>query len=309
MTPFPDRLREAVARRRTPALVGIDPDWPLLPEELRAAAVAEHGETLSAVGAAYRFFGGAILDAVADLVPAVKFQSAFFEAAGLPGMAALAALLADARSRGLVAILDAKRNDIGNTAAAYAAASIGAAPLGTALGFPADALTVTPYLGAEGVTPFLAAAKQFGTGIFVLVRTSNPGAGLLQDLVAAGQPLYQTVADWVEAWAADGVGASGYGFAGAVVGATVPAQLAEARRRMPHAYLLVPGYGAQGGGAADTAPAFAADGHGALVNSSRGVIFAQRLPAFAALGWKDAIRAAARAMIADLAAGTPAGRL
>ncbi len=309
MMSFPDRLHAAIARRRTPALVGVDPDWPLLPVELRTAATAEHGETLAAVGAAYRSFGVAVLDAVADLVPAVKFQSAFFEAAGLPGLATLAALLADARSRGLITILDAKRNDIGNTAGAYAAASIGAAPLGAEPGFGADALTVTPYLGAEGVTPFLAAAKQFGTGIFVLVRTSNPGAGKLQDLIADGQPLYQTVADWVEAWAAESVGASGYGHAGAVVGATVPAQLAEARRRMPHALLLVPGYGAQGGGAADTAPAFAANGHGAIVNSSRGVIFAQRLPQFAALPWKDGIRAAARAMIADLAAHTPAGRL
>jgi orotidine-5'-phosphate decarboxylase len=306
---FADRLVEAIARQRTPVAVGIDPEWEKLPSDLRRAAIEERGETLAAVALAYERFAAGILDRLSALIPIVKFQSAFFEAAGLEGLKALHASMRLAKEAGLLIVLDGKRNDIGNTAAAYASAYLGPPPLGSERAFPSDAATVNPYLGAEGLEPFLQTAKHNGTGVFVLVRTSNPGAGALQDLVVGERTVYQTVGDWVEAWSASTKGESGYGVAGAVVGATVPQQIVDLRKRMPHVVLLLPGYGAQGGTAADAAPAFDSKGFGALVSNSRGILYAYQSAKYAGKTWQDASVAATKDMIADLAAHTPAGTL
>jgi len=262
MLHFADRLADAVRARGNPLCVGLDPRWESLPSEMR---MRHGGGSLQAVAAAYEEFCGRVLDIVAPIVPVVKPQSAFFEACGPDGMAVMQQLLRKARDLGLVTILDAKRNDIASTATAYADAAFEV--------WGADALTVNPYLGRDAVEPFLQSARKAGGGVFVLVRTSNPGAGLFQDLVADGQPLYQHVAEAVAAWARENVGRCGLGDVGAVVGATCPAELAALRRLTPDVIFLVPGYGVQGGAAADVAPAFRDDGLGAVVNSSRGVLF------------------------------------
>ena len=234
-------------------------------------------------------------------MPAVKPQAAFFEELGPAGMAALADVTGYARQRGLLVILDGKRNDIGSTAAAYARAF-----LGQASAWGADALTVSPYLGADSIEPFVETGRDRGAGIFVLVKTSNPGGGQFQDLVCDGRPLYRHVAEFVERLAAAGAGPSGYGDVGAVVGATWPEQLAELRQAMPHAWILIPGFGSQGGTASDVAAGFDSRGLGALVNNSRGIIFAHARPDFAgrfpADKWQQAVEAATREMIAELAA-------
>jgi orotidine-5'-phosphate decarboxylase len=215
-----------------------------------------------------------------------------------------------AAARGLLVILDGKRNDIGSTAAGYAEAYLGP---GTASAWGCDALTVSPYLGDDSLTPFVEVAQLRGAGIFVLVKTSNPGGNRFQDLIAGGQPLYRHVGGYVETLAAQTAGSGGYGAVGAVVGATYPEQLAELRQSMPHTWLLIPGFGAQGGTAKDCAAAFDADGLGAIVNNSRGIIFAHARPEyrerFGARRWQEAVEAATREMIEQLRAETAAGRL
>jgi orotidine-5'-phosphate decarboxylase len=258
---FADRLADAVRAKGTALCVGLDPRWESLPQTIRA----RHDDSPEGVAAAYEAFGLRVLEVVAPLVGVVKPQSAFFEACGPAGLAALQRVLRRARELGLVTILDAKRGDIASTAAAYADAAFRA--------FDADALTVNPYLGRDAVEPFITTARQLGRGLFVLVRTSNAGAGLFQDLTCDGRPLYQHVAAAVAAWNGEGLGASGLGDVGAVVGATHPAELRLLREQLPDVWLLVPGYGAQGGTAADVRAAFRADGLGAVVNSSRGVTF------------------------------------
>jgi orotidine-5'-phosphate decarboxylase len=233
-------------------------------------------------------------------VPVVKPQSAFFEELGPPGMTALAEVIRYAQEQGLLVILDAKRNDIGSTAEAYARGMLGRE--GSAWG--ADALTVSPYLGEDSLTPFVEVAKERGAGLFILVKTSNPGSGLLQDLVADGRPVYRHTAELVERFSADTVGASGYGLACAVVGATYPEQLAELRAAMPHTWFLVPGFGSQGAGAKDVAPAFDAKGLGAVINNSRNIIFAHARKEYATRyseqQWQKAVEAATKDMIAEL---------
>jgi orotidine-5'-phosphate decarboxylase len=294
---FGERLADAVRQKGTAALVGLDPRWEQLPEPVRSRGGDSPGER----AAAYRAFCRDVIDVVAPLVPAVKPQAAFFEELGPAGMAALADVTAYARQRGLLVILDGKRNDIGSTAAAYARAY-----LGQASAWGADALTVSPYLGADSIEPFVATGRDRGAGIFVLVKTSNPGGGQFQDLVCDGRPLYRHVAEFVERFAAAGAGPSGYGDVGAVVGATWPEQLAELRRAMPHAWILIPGFGSQGGTASDVAAGFDSRGLGAVVNNSRGIIFAHARPDFAgrfsADNWQQAVEAATREMIAELAA-------
>lgn len=304
--PFGDRLASAVRRRGNPVLVGLDPRWEQLPESLRAGRTPQ-AET---VADAYRTFCCEIIDVVAPLVAAVKPQAAFFEQWGPPGMAALAEVVRYAHDEGLLVILDGKRNDIGSTAAAYADGWLGAdAPSG----WGADAVTVSPYLGDDSLTPFVDVARERGTGLFALVKTSNPGGRMIQDLVADGRPVYRHVAEHVESLAAQSQGEAGYGFVGAVAGATYPEQLAELRETMPHTWLLVPGFGAQGATAADVAAAFDERGLGAIVNSSRGIIFAySRAPYDERFGqpqWQHAVEAATHDMIAQLAGQTPAGRL
>ncbi len=307
MQHFADRLADAVRRRATPVLVGLDPRAGQLPPGL-----LESHDAAGADGKARAFaaFCRGVIEVVAPLVAAVKPQAAFFEQLGPAGMAALAEVIGCAREHGLIVILDGKRNDIGSTAAAYAEGLLG--PGGTSP-WGADALTVSPYLGDDSLRPFVDTATRRGAGLFVLVKTSNPGGGLLQDLLADGIPLYRHVGRHVESLAEETLGACGYGAVGAVVGATYPDQLAELRAAMPHTWFLVPGFGSQGGTARDCAAAFATDGLGAIVNNSRGIIFAHaREPyrdRFAPDQWQRAVEDATRDMIAQISAETPAGRL
>jgi orotidine-5'-phosphate decarboxylase len=296
MQHFADRLAAACRAKGTALCVGIDPRWEALPNEIRA----RHGDGgLVGMAAAFDEFSHRLLDVVAPLVAVVKPQSAFFEACGPAGMMALERVLARARALGLVTILDSKRNDIASTAAAYADAAFAGTPLGGQRHavWQADALTINPYLGRDAVEPFLASARQTGGGVFVLVRTSNPGSKQFQDLECRGKPLYQHVAEAVGAWANENLGRCGYGDVGAVVGATHPAELRALRQLIPQVLFLVPGYGAQGGSADDVAAAFGADGLGAVVNSSRGIIACFK-PDDA--DWEAKVEAATRAAIADL---------
>ncbi len=288
-------------------MVGLDPRVEHLPETV----VSTTGPLdMEQAAAAYLRFCRGVIDAVAPLVPVVKPQAAFFEQLGPPGMAALAEVIRYAAANGLLVVFDGKRNDIGSTAEAYADGVLGP---GGQSPWQADALTVSPYLGGDSIDPFVSVARQRGAGVFVLVKTSNPGGGMFQDLVCDGRPLYQHVAAEVERLAAETCGTCGYGVVGAVVGATYPEQLAELRAAMPHAWLLVPGYGAQGAGAADVAGAFDAQGLGAVVNNSRGILFAHaRKPyaeQFGPARWQEAVEAATRDMIEQLRAATPAGNL
>jgi orotidine-5'-phosphate decarboxylase len=270
---FADRLAAAVRSRGTPLCVGLDPRWDLLPLELRTR---HGGGSLQAAAGAFEEFCLRVLDVVAPLVPVVKPQSAFFEACGPSGLAALQRVLHRARQLGLLTILDSKRNDIASTAEAYADAALGGVLLDGVRHpvWDADAVTVNAYLGRDAVEPFLRSARRDGRdgrGVFVLVRTSNPGAGQFQDLVCDGRPLYLHVAAAVGRWTRELLGQCGFGDVGAVVGATHPAELAVVRQALPEAWFLLPGYGAQGGNAADVAGGFRADGLGAVVSSSRGI--------------------------------------
>ena len=282
---FFDRLADAVRAKGSPLCVGLDPRAESLPAEI----ARRHG---SNVAAAYEEFCLRVLEIVAPLAPVVKPQSAFFEACGAAGFAALKNVMQRATQLGLLTILDAKRGDIASTATAYAEAAF------QTLG--ADSLTINPYLGRDSVEPFLAAARLDGRGLFVLVRTSNPGAGLFQNLNCDGQPLYRRVAESVQAWGRENVGTSGFGDVGAVVGATHSAELGELRAALPDVWFLVPGYGAQGATASDVAAAFRPDGLGAVVNSSRGVTFPHRPDD---RDWELRIELAAREAVAALAAG------
>lgn len=272
MPSFSDRLAEAV-RRKGPLCVGLDPRWELLPTGLWNRN-ADSG--LEGMADAFQSFCLRVLELIAPYSAIVKPQSAFFELAGVEGMRALRNVLERARQIGFVTILDAKRGDIASTAAAYADAAFGGAKSNrwTIPVWNADALTVNPYLGQDAVEPFLSAARAAARGVFVLVRTSNPGAGLFQDLLCGGQPVYRHVANEVVKWNAATIGECGLGDVGAVVGATHPKELADLRAAMPGVWFLVPGYGAQGGTAADVKGAYLPDGLGAIVNSSRGITFA-----------------------------------
>ncbi len=306
MDHFADRLIAAVRRCQNPVLVGLDPRN----ESLPASMMVPDPLDFQGIADAYRTFCCGVIDVVASMVPIVKPQAAFFEQIGPAGMAVLAQVIQYATERGLMVILDGKRNDIGSTATAYAEAFLGRAP---ASPWGADALTVSPYLGEDSLDPFLQIATKRGSGVFILVKTSNPGGGRFQDLLADGRPLYQHVAELVEQSAVRTLGHGGYGVAGGVVGATYPSQLAELRAQMPHCWFLVPGYGAQGAGAADVAGAFDQHGLGAIVNNSRGIIFAHSRPEyrdrFGDARWQEAVEAATREMIAQLRDATPAGRL
>ncbi len=301
---FADRLAAAVNRRGNPVVVGLDPRYEELPAGLR------RGDAWAEQAAAYLEFCKGVIDVVAELVPAVKPQAAFFEQVGPQGMIALGQVIEYARRKQLIVILDGKRNDIGSTAMAYAEGYLGRAPLSA---WGADALTVSPYLGDDSLSPFVDRASERGAGVFVLVKTSNPGGRMFQDLVAEGRPIYQHVAQHVEHLASRSVGQCGYGIVGAVVGATYSAQASELRSMMPHAWFLMPGYGSQGATARDVAGAFDERGLGAVISNSRAIIFAharrEYADKFGAARWQEAVAAATRQMIAELKADTPAGRL
>jgi orotidine-5'-phosphate decarboxylase len=307
---FADSLMAAIKRVGNPVCVGIDPR----PEDLPDGFLDLYPGNRAGMAQALEKFGHEVVDVVASLVPAVKFQAAFYEAYGPEGVAALHATAAYARKAGLIVLMDGKRNDIGSTAEAYARAYLGKVPVGDRFepSWDVDALTVNPYLGIDGITPFVKVATREGKGIFVLVRTSNASAREFQDLICDGRPLYRHVADRLASWAAPHRGESGYSFVGAVVGATYPSELAELRQALPGVPFLVPGYGTQGGSASDVAPAFDSEGLGALINSSRGITFAYRKAAAVNRfgdDWRAAIAQAVHDMAEDLAAHSTSAKL
>ena len=288
---FPDRVAAAVARKRSQLVVGLDPRIDLLPVELRGDAALGRA---AAAGAIERFCKG-IIDAVAPYAVAVKPQVAFFEALGGDGFMALEVVSRYASDAGLLVIADAKRGDIGSTARAYAAAYL--EPRGTEPPL-ADALTVNPYLGTDSIDPFLAACRRHGAGIFCLVRTSNAGGRDLQEAVLSdGNPVWRHVAGLVAEWGQELIGEGGMSSVGAVVGATVPRIIGDARRAMPQAIILLPGVGAQGATPADVARAFTSGPASALVNASRSVIFAYR---DTEADWRDAAGAEAARLSAEI---------
>ena len=291
---FGDRLADAVRAKSSAVCVGLDPRWGSLPDSIRSGI---NTNDLNAVAGATEHFCRHVIDAIAEYTPVVKPQAAFFEQLGPAGMVALGSVIQYARKAGLLVLLDGKRGDIGTTAEAYADAY-----LGESSAWQCDALTVNPYLGDDTLTPFVDTCRSRAAGIFVLVKTSNPGSGFLQDKVYDGQAVYEQMAALVQRLAKQTVGLSGYGSIGAVVGATYPEQLAKLRAQMPNAWILIPGYGAQGGTASDVAHGFDKNGLGAIVNSSRGIIFAYQTPRYANLTWQDAIAAAARDMANELRA-------
>ena len=307
MPHFADRLWAAIERTGSPVAVGLDPRLQSLPPALLATCRQTHGATPGGAAEALWQFNRAIIDAVHDLVPAVKPQLAFYECYGVEGMRAFKRTVQYARQAGLLVIADGKRNDIGPVAAAYADAFLGTPAVfaeEVCGDFAVDALTVNAYLGSDGIQPFVEQAQRHGAGLFVLVKTSNPSAGELQDLLVDGRPLSEHVGAWVDTWGQACRGACGYSTVGAVVGATYPEQGKRLRALMPHAFLLVPGYGAQGATATDVVGCFDTQGKGALVNASRSLIFAYRTPPYAQTYGESAYAAAARAatqrMIEDI---------
>ncbi|QDU42197.1 Orotidine 5'-phosphate decarboxylase [Symmachiella dynata] len=312
MATYIERLNSAILAKRAPVVVGLDPRKEQLPPGLMDSAKSGHSYYSDPTATAYERFCFQIIDIVAPLVPAVKPQAAFFEELGPSGSLVLASVIRRAREAGLIVICDAKRGDIGSTAEAYARGYLAGSDRNAAP-WSADSLTVNPYLGPDTLQPFVDVAVKREAGLYVLVRTSNPGAAGFQDLIADGQTHYRHVAAAVEQLAQETRGEQTYGAVGAVVGATYPQELAELRAAMPHTHFLIPGYGSQGGTAQDIAAAFDADGLGAIVNSSRGIIFAYNnakyKDQFAPEQWESAVEAATRDMIADLAEHTPAGAL
>ena len=285
---FGDRLAAAVQQKKSAVCVGLDPRWTSLPSSMTANIELDDLQQIATTTGQYCC---EVIDAVHAHAPIVKPQAAFFEQLGPAGLVALATVIDHARSKGLLVLLDAKRGDIGSTAAGYAAAY-----LGPETPWACDALTVNPYLGDDTLVPFKDQSVTSGSGIFVLVKTSNPGSGFLQDQVAQEKTIFETVAEHVQSIAKETAGQSGYGCIGAVVGATYPEQLAELRVRMPSTWILIPGFGAQGGTASDVKHGFDSNGLGAIVNSSRGIIFAYKDQEYTASDWQRHVEDAAVAM-------------
>lgn len=272
-----DRLITAIAQKQNPTVAGLDPKLDYIPDFIKEECFAKYGENLNGAAEALLQFNKGLIDALQDIVPAVKPQCAYYEMYGWQGMRALHDTIAYAKEKGMFVITDGKRNDIGSTMEAYAAAHLGSTAVrGKQFSaFGADALTVNGYLGSDGIMPLLNICKKEDTGIFVLVKTSNPSSGELQNQeMEGGDTLYYTMGMLCEKWGEELKGTHNYSGVGAVVGATYPAQLKELREALPKTFFLVPGYGAQGGGAADVAPAFDENGLGAVINSSRGIMCA-----------------------------------
>ncbi|PKL36337.1 orotidine-5'-phosphate decarboxylase [Candidatus Peregrinibacteria bacterium HGW-Peregrinibacteria-1] len=306
---FADKLIEAVGLKGNAVCVGLDPRLDKIPEFLKDRCWSSEKNPLEVAGEMLLEFNKGIIDAVADLVPAVKLQAAFYEIYGSFGMKAYAESIQYAKSRGLLTIADVKRGDIGSTAEAYADAYLGEAVMFegdeeefVVPGFDADAITINPYMGWDSVKPFVEKAGLHGKGVFILVKTSNATSGDIQDLkMDDGRTVAEIVAGYVDSWGADMVGESGYSSVGAVVGATYPDEAAALRKLMPEAVFLVPGYGAQGATAQDVKSSFNADGLGAIVNNSRGIIHAyERYEDLGAKLYDEAARRAVEEMIKDL---------
>ena len=299
-----DRLQEAIIAKKNPTVAGLDPKPEYVPAHIRKECYDKYGETLEgAAEAIYRFNCG-LMDALKDIVPAVKPQSAYYERLGWRGMEVLERTIRYAKEQGLYVIADIKRGDIGSTAEAYSDGWLGKTKVGeqTLSVFDADCVTLNGYMGADSVNPFLKTCNEMDKCAFILAKTSNPGSGELQNVSAGeGDTVYGLMADLIEKWGAGTEGKYGYTMAGAVAGATYPEELQKLRVRMPHTFLLVPGYGAQGGTAEDVQYAFQKDGHGAIVNSSRGIICAWQKTGKDGMDYQEAARNAAIAMRDDIA--------
>lgn len=299
-----NKLVKKIQKTNAPIVVGLDPMMNYIPEHIQKKAFSEYGETLEGAAEAIWQYNKEIIDHTYDLIPAVKPQIAMYEQFGVPGMNAFLKTVEYCHEKDLVVIGDIKRGDIGSTSAAYATAHIGKVTVGskTYSPFQEDFVTVNPYLGTDGVKPFVEVCKEEKKGIFILVKTSNPSSGEFQDRLIDGRPLYEHVGEKVAQWGADCMGDS-YSYIGAVVGATYPEMGRVLRNIMPKSFILVPGYGAQGGTAEDLVPFFNEDGLGAIVNSSRGIIAAYKQEAYAKFGpehFGEASRAAVEAMVADI---------
>ena len=300
-----NKLINKIQKTKAPIVVGLDPMLSYVPEHIQKKAFAEYGETLEGAAEAIWQFNKEIVDKTYDLIPAVKPQIAMYEQFGIEGLKAYKKTVDYCKSKDLVVIGDIKRGDIGSTSAAYAVGHLGKVQVGskTYAGFDEDFATVNPYLGSDGVKPFIDVCKQENKGLFILVKTSNPSSGEFQDQKIDGKPLYELVGEKVAQWGEEHMGESGYSYVGAVVGATYPEQGEILRKVMPKSFILVPGYGAQGGKGKDLVHFFNEDGLGAIVNSSRGSIAAYKQEAYAKFGaenFGDASRAAVEAMIADI---------
>lgn len=297
-----DLLVQKIKEKGNPSVAGLDPKVEYVPEYIRKKAYAQYGQGLKGATEAIWEFNKGLIDALYDVVPAIKPQSAFYEMYGLCGEEVLGRTIAYAKEKGLYIILDVKRNDIGSTAEAYSKAYLGKVDIDGVECEPCgvDCVTVNPYLGTDGIAPFVEDCKAYDKAIFALVKTSNPSSGELQDLIADGKHIYERVAECVNKWNEGTVGESGYGAVGAVVGATYPQQAGVLRKLMPKSYFLVPGYGAQGGGAEGVKPCFNADGLGAIVNSSRGIMCAYKKGDWKEEQFAEAARAEAIRMKNDL---------
>ena len=298
-----DRLIEGIAKLQNPTVAGLDPKLDYVPASIKQACFEKYGKTLEGAAAALLEFNKAIIDNICDVVPAIKPQAAYYEMYGWQGVKALAETIAYAKSKGMFVITDGKRNDIGTTMEAYAAAHLGVTEVGGEAfeAFGADALTVNGYLGTDGIKPLTAICRERDKGIFVLVKTSNPSSGELQDMkLENGATVYEQMGKMCESWGEELPGKYGYSGVGAVVGATYPEQLAEMRAKAPHTFFLVPGYGAQGGGAQDAKNAFDGKGLGAVINSSRGIMCAWKKQGLTEDDFAQAARTEALRMKEDI---------
>ncbi len=278
-----DRLIARITALQNPTVAGLDPKLDYVPAYIREKAFDKYGCTLKGAAKAILEFNKGLIDALCEVVPAIKPQCAYYEMYGVDGVKTLYKTIAYAKEKGMLVITDGKRNDIGTTMEAYAAGHLGVTPVGKKLlpAFDADCLTVNGYLGTDGIKPLLKVCDEYDKGIFVLVKTSNPSSGELQDRLIDGKPVYELMGQMCEQWGTDSISVkTGFSSVGAVVGATYPQQLKELREKLPHTFFLVPGYGAQGGGAEDVRYAFNGDGIGAIVNSSRGIMCAYQKRGF-----------------------------
>ncbi len=298
------KLIQNIQRTKAPVCVGLDPMLSYIPEHILKKSFGEFGETLEGAADAVWNFNKEIIDATYDLIPSVKPQLAMYEQFGIEGLKVYDRTVKYCQGKGLLVIADAKRGDIGSTSAAYATAHLGKVKVGNSVctAFNTEFMTVNPYLGTDGIKPFVDVCKSDDKGLFILVKTSNPSSGEFQDRLIDGKPLYEHVAEKVVEWGSDCMDGS-YSNVGAVVGATYPEMGAILRKLMPHTYFLVPGYGAQGGTAKDLKACFNEDGLGAVVNSSRGIIAAYRQEKYSKFGpehFAEASRQAVIDMVADI---------
>ena len=299
-----NKLVEKIKKQNAPVVVGLDPMMKFVPKHLQEKAFKEYGETLEGAAEAIWQFNKEIVDSIYDIVPAVKPQVAMYEQFGIPGMIAYKKTVDYCKEKDMVVIGDVKRGDIGSTSEAYAVAHLGKVQVGSNSipAFNEDFATVNPYLGSDGINPFIKVCKEENKGIFILVKTSNPSSGEFQDRLIDGRPLYELVGEKVNEWAMQCMG-DDYSYIGAVVGATYPEMGKTLRKIRPKSFILVPGYGAQGGKAEDLVHFFNEDGLGAIVNSSRGIIAAyakEEYAKFGELNFADASRQAALDMINDI---------